>query len=383
LEHWGLLADIGIGGAGLKETNRDAMLRCVLSEPDLIKQLYVDRKNLTKDFVKLFCDNPIKKIYFSGQASGMYLGMMLKPMAEDLLGIEATATNPAVFAAYERFNVNGVYQGCEQAMLCPAHSGTTNGPILMAEKCRELGIHVVTTTWDVESPLAKLSDVVIDKRSGKEESFIETKGHIASLTVFFLCFIETAYAKGNMTDDEYRKWCLAFEELPAHCANAAKASMEWYEEHKYLLIRSRTARYIGFGSGYPVALEGGLKIAEAASISALSYEMEEFMHTGTTQIESSSLVFLIAPRLPGIDRMHRLAEWVRAHTDSCVVIGSRGPISDELSLTADFQDKPYIYVLEYLIPFQILAHLTAVDMGLSTITPMNFGAGKTLKTHVD
>ena len=34
---------------------------------------------------------------------------------------------------------------------------------------------------------------------------------------------------------------------------------------------------------------------------------------------------------------------------------------------SDFLDKEYLTALEYIIPFQVLAHLTAMDLGLSTI----------------
>ena len=59
------------------------------------------------------------------------------------------------------------------------------------------------------------------------------------------------------------------------------------------------------------------------------------------------------------------------------------PDLDAVSLHADFLDKEYIYVLEYLIPFQMIAHLMAMDMGLSTIHARNDGASSQLETHVN
>lgn len=367
-----------------KNLDKDAMLHCILSEPDLIKELYEDKENITKDFVKLFSANNIKKIYFSGQASGIFVGNMLKPIFEDLLDIEVTVTNPAVFNEYEKFNVNNAYKANEIVMLCPAHSGTTNGPILMARKCKDLGIFVVSTTWDITSPLAQLSDVVIDKKSGKEISFIETKGHIASMVCFFLCAIETAYKLNKINIDKYQYFNSVFEKLPSTCKQICKDTIDWYANNKQLILNKDKARYIGFNtSGYALCKEGSLKIAEATSISALCYEMEEFMHTSTTQIVNDSLVFVIAPNLKGISRMRDLICWLKDHTNETVILANANEdYVDEKALTSCFIDVEYLYVLEYLIPFQIIAHLAAMDMGLSTITPQNKGASKALKTHI-
>lgn len=368
----------------MEEENRHAMMECIMAEPELIRTLIKKRKLLSKGFVELFQKHSFKKIYFSGQASGFYIGMMLKPMIEDLLAIEVTVTNPAAFLDHERFNVNGMYEPDEMVMLCPAHSGSTKGPVKMAEICQQMGIPVVCTTYDVHSELAKRSDVVIDKQSGKEASYIETKGHIASLTIFFLCIIETAFACGKLNEADYEQWLSDFEKLPSACEDVIVQTKQWYDKNKYMLMRSKIARYVGFGSGYAVALEGSLKIAEATGLAPLAYEMEEFMHTATTQIEEDSLIFVIAPKAKESKRMNQLLQWCREHTKYCVLVASKDhPDLDTISLHADFLDKEYIYVIEYLIPFQMIAHLLSMDMGLSTIHARNDGASSQLETHVN
>lgn len=366
------------------EENQHAMMDCIMAEPELIRTLIAKRKLLSKAFVELFQKHSFKKLYFSGQASGIYIGMMLKPMIEDMLAIEVTVTNPAAFLDHERFNVNGVYQPDEMVMLCPAHSGSTKGPVRMAEICQQMGIPVVCTTYDVHSELAKRSDVVIDKMSSKEASYIETKGHIASLTIFFLCILETALTMGRLSESDYQQWISDFEKIPAACEDVLVQTNKWYDKNKEMLIKSNIARYVGFGSGYAVALEGSLKIAEATGLAPLAYEMEEFMHTATTQIEEDSLIFVIAPKAKESKRMNQLLQWCREHTKYCVLVASKNhPELDTISLHANFLDKEYIYVLEYLIPFQMIAHLLAMDMGFSTIHARNDGASRQLKTHVN
>lgn len=204
------------------------------------------------------------------------------------------------------------------------------------------------------------------------------------MVCFFLCAIETAYKLNKINIDKYQYFNSVFEKLPSTCKQICKDTIDWYANNKQLILNKDKARYIGFNtSGYALCKEGSLKIAEATSISALCYEMEEFMHTSTTQIVNDSLVFVIAPNLKGISRMRDLICWLKDHTNETVILANANEdYVDEKALVSCFVDAEYLYVLEYLIPFQIIAHLAAMDMGLSTITPQNKGASKALKTHI-
>lgn len=362
----------------------EAMLRSICEQPDLVRNIYKNHQDICGPFVELFRNAPIKKVYFSGQASGIFIGNMLKPFMEKLLEVEVTVTNPSCFLRHEAFNVNHMYRPEEMVMLCPAHSGSTTGPIQMAKQCGKLGIPVVCTTYNVQSELAALSKVVMYKMSDGEESFIETKGHMASLAVFFLCIIETAFALRKISEEEYGWYCSYFEKAPAVMEQVIEDTKAWYGEHKLMLLSSHSARYVGFGPYYAVAQEGGLKIAEAAAISSLPYELEEFMHTSTTQIVPDSLIFFIAPQTDENARMSDLTLWCRDYSDRCVTVCSKqNKLGNELSLMSCFLDYEYLSVMEYLIPFQIMAYLAAGDLGLSVIHPRNDGASKRLKTHLE
>ena len=66
--------------------------------------------------------------------------------------------------------------------------------------------------------------------------------------------------------------------------------------------------------------------------------------------------------------MDELYQYCRGVSRRCILIAAEGaPLADGNALLSDFLDKEYLTALEYIIPFQVLAHLTAMDMGLSTI----------------
>ena len=367
-----------------KELEHTALLRAILDEPSLIRHLLKQKNELTVDFVQHFMTHPVKKVYFSGQASGTFIAKMLAPCMEKLLQIETTICNPAAFPHYFQFNNNHVYNAKEQLLLCPAHSGTTTGPIRMAQECKKLGIPVICTTIDTASPLAPPSNISINKLCGSEESFIETRTHMASLLIFFLCIIETAWQKQTISECVYTYYQDCFSRLADSVEHIIRDTADWYKSHRELLLHADTARYIAAGPYYAAAQEGGLKIAEASSISSLVYEQEEFMHTGTTQIHKDTLFFLLTPKEVEEQRMQKLIRWCRMYSDRVILVGDQThPLRDTKALLCSFINDEYLSVMEYIVPFQLLAHLIATERGYSVVHAANDGASAYLKTHTE
>ena len=63
-----------------KEQERTALLRTITDEPLLIRRLLQHKKELTEDFVQHFLTHTVKKVYFSGQASGTFIGEYACPL---------------------------------------------------------------------------------------------------------------------------------------------------------------------------------------------------------------------------------------------------------------------------------------------------------------
>ena len=366
----------------MMEENR-ALLNTLEEIEDVMITILRKREDISREFISLFQSKRIKKIYFSGQASGIYLGIILKKFIEDHFAIEVQVTNPAAFLQNERFNVNGKYDADELCMICPAHSGSTTGPVEMAKLCKEQGISVICTTYNLQSKLAELSDVAIYKYSDEEESYIETKGHFASLTCIFVCFLEYGLKAGIFSKDTYDKYLKQLWTISQNIPVILDEAKGWYEMHKTLLLRAEVARYVANGEYEGAALEGGLKIAETAHIACVFYETEEFMHRSTTQITKNSVIFILAPLGSGYKRNLDLKNWAEEYSDNVFLITSReNGISDFNALKISGIDAPYFSVMEYIAVFEALAYYLCEDLHQSVITADNDGASEKLNTHI-
>ena len=352
----------------MTEPNRHAMLETIREQPGLIRELYENRKEITKEFVDFFRTHDVKKIYFSGHGAALNDGLWIEPFMEKILRVDVEVTNPTTFNHRGEFNIGGLYRPEEQLVICPAQAGHTTGPVLTARKARAQGIPVLCFTHDPASILARECDIVIDNRSPAEPAFVETKGHVADVLLGYLCALEAALALGRITRAEYDGWCASIEELPKRCEGHIQASIDWYERHKYLLVSARAYTAIGFAENYVTAKDGCLKLAEATANDCASYEMEEYMHGPDLSIHEDTVLFILNPRAEESARMDELYRYCRKVSRRCILIASKGhPEADDNALLSDFLDREYLTALEYVVPFQVLAHLTAMDLGLSTI----------------
>lgn len=359
------------------------LLRCLRDIPNVLQYLMDHREDVAKDFVKEFCSRDIKKIYISGQASGMYIGEALRSFIEDCFHIEVQITNPYEFATYGQFNVNGMYDTSQMCMICPAHSGSTPGPVKMAQMCGEKGICVVTTTYNLQSPLARLSNVVIDKYSAEEESYIETRGHFASMMCLYLCFLEYGKAEGILADGVYAKYLEDLNKTIFHLEKIVEDTRQWYDKNKQLLLNCGQIRYIASNGYVASALEGGLKIAETTHKSRLVYELEEFFHRGTTEIKKESVIFLIMPVNKSYGRMKELEKWCRIYSDRVIpVCGFMNEEHFENELRITSLDCTYFSVMEYILPFEMLAYLLSEELGMSVIRSANEEYYDLLNVHI-
>lgn len=352
----------------MNQINKHAMIDTIKEQPGLIEELFENRKEITKGFVELFQKQNIKKVYFSGHGAALNDALWIEPFMKMILKVEVEVTNPTTFNHRGAFNVGGFWNPEEMLVICPAQAGHTTGPILTARKAHEQGIKVLCITHDPESILAKECDVIIDNHSPAEPAFVETKGHIADVLIGYLCALEAALALDRITQEEYEEWCEAIAELPKRCEKHIQATIDWYEKNKYLLVSASAYTAIGFAENYVTAKDGCLKLAEATAKDCASYEMEEYMHGPNLSLHEDTVMFILNPKAGESQRMAEIYKYCRKISTRCILIASKeNSDADEKALLLDSLDKEYLTGLEYIIPFQILAHLTAMDLGLSTI----------------
>lgn len=359
------------------------MLQHIIEGPALIRGLLNNRKAVTGDFCRIFLENNIRRVYFSGSGSPANACEVLAYFCKKLLGAEATCIIPTLFDHHQDFDTLN-YLPEEILLICPAESGRTKGTVRVAERAASRGIHTACCTFNINGRLADLCDVALYKPSGREVALPSTKGHTMGIFIFLLCFVEAALATGKIEEQEYR---LYIDELytSAQCMEENVQTVEdWFTDNQVEVMDSGCYWFIGYGANIGTAKECALKFLECTRRPSLAYELEEFMHGPLAAVRPNDMVFfLMAETGADRSRMAELAQFCTRITERCVAVGADVATIAGLPLQIVTSGGKMGSTLELLQPMQLLAGDIAGCLGYDLTKHSKNSAGKAMKLSIE
>ena len=144
--------------------------------------------------------------------------------------------------------------------------------------------------------------------------------------------------------------------------------------------------FLGRHVGYPVALEGALKLKELAYIHAEGFAAGELKHGPIALIDEGQPVFIIVPSPRGRDTLHSKVisniQEIRARGARTLVIAEEGddavlPFADEVFFVP--QTPVLLAPLVSVVPLQIFACELATAKGLDVDQPRNLAKSVTVE----
>ena len=249
-----------------------------------------------------------------------------------------------------------------------------------AQKARVLAI---SNTNGAQIP--RESDAVLYTRAGPEVGVASTKCFLAQLTATSLLALAMARVRGTKDGDEVAREFAALERMPAMVAQTL-ARMEPMRQLARDISGSRTVLFLGRHVGYPVALEGALKLKELAYVHAEGYPAGELKHGPIALIEEGVPVVVVmpSPRSRGVLHskvLSNIAE-VRARGARTIVVAEDGDDA-VLPYATDVIRVPRVPTLYSpivtTVPMQVLAAEFALALGLDIDKPRNLAKSVTVE----
>ena len=141
--------------------------------------------------------------------------------------------------------------------------------------------------------------------------------------------------------------------------------------------------FLGRGTGYPLALEGALKLKELSYIHAEGYAAGELKHGPIALIDEEMPVVVIAPRDAVFEKTVSNMQEVAARGGQIILIGAR-EAAEEASVAIEHflampDMGPNFAPIVYAVPLQMLAYHTAVLMGKDADQPRNLAKSVTVE----
>ncbi|HLY36349.1 MAG TPA: glutamine--fructose-6-phosphate transaminase (isomerizing) [Candidatus Limnocylindria bacterium] len=262
-----------------------------------------------------------------------------------------------------------------------SQSGETADTLAPTRLAAERGATVIVVTNVVGSALTRDADAVCYLQAGPEIAVASTKAFVTQVLVLELIALHLAALRGKLKPHRVRAIGLAMRDLPAQTAETLKLAPQIKKlARRYAGVRD--VMYIGRALGYPIAMEGALKLKELSYVHAEGYAAGELKHGPIALLDRDTPLVAIATSGATYEKVVSNIAEVRAREAPVIAVATEG---DE-EITRYAQDVLYVpETIEALapivttLPLQLLAYEMAVARGTDVDQPRNLAKSVTVE----
>ena len=265
-----------------------------------------------------------------------------------------------------------------------SQSGETADTLMAIRHARGQRAKVLAICNTNGSTIPRESDAVLYTHAGPEIGVASTKGFMTQLVACYLLGLYLAQVRGTTYGDEIARIVDELGEMPDRIQSVLDRCEEVYALAKSL-DQATSVLFLGRHVGFPVALEGALKLKELAYIHAEGFAAGELKHGPIALIEEGLPVFCIVPPW-GRDQLHDKMisgiQEVRARGARTIVVAEEGddtvvPYADVLLRIP--RSSTLLQPLAAIVPLQLFACELATLRGHDVDQPRNLAKSVTVE----
>ncbi len=265
-----------------------------------------------------------------------------------------------------------------------SQSGETMDTLMAVRHAREQGAKVLAVVNTHGSTIARESDAVLYTHAGPEIAVASTKAFLAQITACYLLGLYLAQLRGNKYADEVAGYLEELGKLPEKIQSVIDGE-EVVREVARSMADATSVLFLGRHVGYPVAMEGALKLKELAYIHAEGFAAGELKHGPIALIDEGQPVFIVVPT-PRRPTLHAKVvsniQEVRARGARTLVIAEEGDeaVTEFADVVFRVPRTPTLMMpLVTVVPLQIFACALATAKGLDVDQPRNLAKSVTVE----
>ena len=350
-----------------------AVANAMLGRHDGSGKLQLDEVRLSEDELRT-----VDKIIIVGCGTANYAGLVAK------YAIEHWTRIPCEVELAHEFRYRDPILTRDTLVVAMSQSGETADTLMAIRHAREQGSRVLAICNTNGSTIPRESDAVIYTHAGPEIGVASTKGFLTQLIACYLLGLYLAQVRGTKFGDEISMVLDELAKMPDHVQSVLDRSQEIYDlaaQH----AETKSVLFLGRHAGFPIALEGALKLKELAYIHAEGFAAGELKHGPIALIEEGLPVFCIVPPM-GRDELHQkmvsAIQEIRARGAHTIVLAEEGdesiaPYADVLIRLPKVPTllQPVVAV----VPLQLFACELATRMGHDVDQPRNLAKSVTVE----
>jgi glutamine---fructose-6-phosphate transaminase (isomerizing) len=299
----------------------------------------------------------IDKVFVVACGTAFHSGLLAK------YAIEHWTRLPVEVELASEFRYRDAVLDSHTLVVAISQSGETADTLEAVRHAKEQKARVLAICNTNGSQIPRECDAVLYTRAGPEIGVASTKTFLAQITANYLVGLALAQARGTKYPEEVEREFRALEAMPDLVARVLD-TVEPVFELARRFAQSQTVLFLGRHVGYPVALEGALKLKELAYMHAEGFAAGELKHGPIALIEDGLPVIVVMPSPKNSPTLHaKLLSNIRE-------IQARGAITIVIAEEGDDTVRPFADHL-----FEIPAVSTLFQPLLSTIPLQVFAAG--------
>lgn len=327
---------------------------------------------------ELFAD--ITRIIVIACGTAAYAGQVGK------YAIEQWTRVPVDVELAHEFRYRDPVIGPDTLVVSISQSGETMDTLMAVKYARERGARTLSICNTQGATIPRESDAIVYTHAGPEVAVASTKAFVAQVTALYLMALHIGRIRGTVPAVEAAAHVAELEAIPAKISQILEREQPRIEQFAHWMADTRSVLFLGRHVGYPIALEGALKLKELAYIHAEGFAAGELKHGPIALIEPGQPVFVIVPSPRKSSEMHKKVissiEEIRARGARVIAIAEEGdaavlPKADEVLRIP--LAGPLFEPLLAVVPLHIFAMGLATAKGLDVDQPRNLAKSVTVE----
>ena len=321
----------------------------------------------------------ITKVVVIACGTAAHAGMVAK------YAIEHWTRLPVDVELASEFRYRDPIVGPDSLVIAISQSGETMDTLMALRHAKAQGARTLAICNTVGSTIPRESDAVIYTYAGPEIAVASTKAFLTQIVAAYLVGLYLAQARGTMFEDEIRSILSELSDMPQK-VDLVLDTVEPVRELAQRFANASSVLFLGRHVGYPVALEGALKLKELAYMHAEGFPAGELKHGPIALIEDGVPVIVVVPSPRGRavlhDKIVSNIQEVRARGAVVIAIAEEGdesivPFADHIIRVPEC--PTLMQPLVSTVPLQVFACELATVKGHDVDQPRNLAKSVTVE----
>ena len=361
------------------------MLKEIAEQPKAVADTLLGRLGsdgrLTLDEVRLADEEirSIDKVIITACGTAFHAGLVAK------YAIEHWTRIPCEVEMASEFRYRDPIVDQQTLVIAISQSGETMDTLMALRHAREQGAKVLAICNTNGATIPRESDAVLYTRAGLEIAVASTKAFLTQLVACYLVALYLGQVRGTAWGEEIARVLDDVADLPAKVDQVLE-TVEPVRDLARQLADSTSVLFIGRHVGFPVSLEGALKLKEIAYMHAEGFPAGELKHGPIALVETGVPVVVVVPSPRGRGVLHDKVisniQEVRARGALTIVVAEQGddavvPYADHL-----IRVPPTTTLLQPVVatvPLQVFACEMAALRGFDVDQPRNLAKSVTVE----